>query len=431
VAGNINAVRPEIGPQIPARLPSAPHGVKIDVTPSAPRLSVVINTLNEERDLEDCLRSLDGFADEIVVVDMHSEDRTVEIARRYAARIVTHERTGVVEPARQFAIDQARGEWIFLLDADERVTPDLVRSVRHTITTPGDIVGYCIPMRVSIAGRWMTGTGWGPDVEWHLRLFRNGAVSWPREVHSVPIVRGRVANLIGPSEAVLLHYNYRDLREFVERLNIYTDFEAEKLQAAGEEFVWQKAMDAAVAEVRRRYEPQKDGVHSLILSLCMAFYRLLSWAKLWERCGYPQVNLPGSWEDLLLPDRAVRTIVPASDQPSDFDRGEQALHVGAWVEACDAYIEVLRREPVCAAARSGLGLALLSLGETEEGLAQLEEGVRLHPGPDLVNNLACGYMHVGRFFEAEQLLSGILAAAPQHEPARVNLGRLRNQAQSL
>ncbi len=427
VVVNLNAVAMKPGFRMPTRRLSAPDDANAGVATSAPRLSVVINTLNEERDLEDCLRSLEGFADEIVVVDMRSDDRTVEIARRYTGRILSHERTGVVEPARQFAIDQARGEWIFLLDADERVTAELAQLVQHAMTTSEDIVGYRVPRRNFIAGRWMTGTGWGTDVEWHMRLFRSGVVSWPREVHAVPIVRGRVENLVGPSEAVLLHYNYRDLREFVERLNTYTEFEAEKLLAAGEKFTWPHAMEAAAAELRSRYEPHKDGVHSLVLSVCMAFYRFLSWAKLWERCGHPEVDLPVSWEGLLSPSSAVRAVAPTPEQPSALDRGDQALHTGAWSEACEAFIEVLTREPVCAAARSGLGLALLSLGETAEGLAQLEEGVKLRPDPDRVSNLACGYMHVGRLAEAERLLAAVLAAAPQHEPARVNLRRLRDQ----
>jgi glycosyltransferase involved in cell wall biosynthesis len=425
VSVKINAVawKPDRGS--PDGLLSEPNAACPGDGGGTPTLSVVINTLNEEHNLEDCLRSLDGCADEIVVVDMRSEDRTVEIARRYTDRVLFHDRTGIVEPARQFAIDQARGEWVLLVDADERLTPDLARLVRQTIANGGAADCYRVPRRNFIAGRWMNGTGWGTDVEWQPRLFRRRAVTWPCEVHGAPTVRGRVENLSGSSDAVLLHYNYRNLREFVERLNTYTNFEAAKLLAGGETFSWPKAAQAALAEVRTRYEPHKDGVHSLVLSLCMAFYRFLSWAKLWERQGYPATELPASWVGLLAASSADAPGPQGPARLAELDRANQALHAGAWAEAADAYIGVLEREPVCAEARSGLGLALLALGDTDEGMAQLEEGVRLAPTPDVVTNLACGCIHVGRFTEAKRLLEGVLAVAPAHEAARFNLDRLR------
>jgi glycosyltransferase involved in cell wall biosynthesis/predicted SAM-dependent methyltransferase len=425
VAVNLNAIakKPDGSSRTSMLLRSV--GTTVGAIASDPRLSVVINTLNEERDLEECLRSVKGCADEIVVVDMRSDDRTVEIARRYTTRILLHERTGVVEPARQFAIDQALGEWIMVLDADERITPELARLIRQVITRPTDTVAYRVQRRNLIAGRWMTGTGWGADVERHIRLFRRGTVSWPREVHAVPSVHGQVENLAGSPEAVLLHLNYRDLREFLERLNTYTDFEADKLLAVGEIFTWSKAVAAALAEVRHRYEPHKDGVHSLVLSLCMAFYRFLSWAKLWERCGYPEADLPGSWEELLPSDRAVQSLAPLSGRPSYLDQGDRALRAGAWAEASEAYIEVLKREPGCAAARSGLGLGLVALGDPDEGLAQLTEAVRISPQPDWVCNLASGLLHVGRMGDAQKLLEGILAVEPDHALANENLARLR------
>ena len=90
------------------------------------RVSLVVNTFNEEGHIADCIRSTQGFADEIVVCDMYSEDRTREIAESLGARVVFHQREPFVERARRFAVEQARGEWIFLLDADERATPALL-----------------------------------------------------------------------------------------------------------------------------------------------------------------------------------------------------------------------------------------------------------------------------------------------------------------
>ncbi len=120
----------------------------------------------------------------------------------------------------------------------------------------------------------------------------------------------------------------------------------------------------------------------------------------------------------------------ASDDAVDLGAADRALHSEAWGEACQGYIRILQRDRNCAAARSGLGLGLMALGETEEGLAQLQEAVRIKASPDLVSNLACGLMHVGRLEEAGQLLESILAGAPGHEAAQENLRRLRRACAS-
>src|SRR5688572_27812596 len=96
-----------------------------------PGIAVVINTLNEESNIGNCIDSVLELADEIVVCDMHSEDRTLEIARQKGARVVLHPRTGFVEPARRFAISQARHEWVLVLDADERMTDMLAARLKE------------------------------------------------------------------------------------------------------------------------------------------------------------------------------------------------------------------------------------------------------------------------------------------------------------
>jgi hypothetical protein len=123
---------------------------------------------------------------------------------------------------------------------------------------------------------------------------------------------------------------------------------------------------------------------------------------------------------------AVRTGVSAADAEREelLDAADAALGRQAWADASRAYTQVLAADRDSARARSGLGLALLGLGEAAEGVAQLEEAVRLRPDPDRVNDLACGYLHVGRAAEAAHLLRGLLAIAPEHAEARANLERL-------
>ena len=276
-----------------------PGGGSSSIAPCGPPLSVVVNTLNEEKALEDCLKSVEGVADEIVVVDQMSDDSTVEIARRFTDRVFACERTGVVEPAREFAIQQASNEWVLILDADERLSPALAAGLKQVIANPKGVDVFKIPRRNFIAGRWMTGTGLGPDVERQPRLFRKGSLRWPGRVHAAPVVRGKVDMLPLPPEARIDHYAYTDIADFVNRMNRYTDFEAAILEEDGHTWAPGNMMAVVREEFNSRYEPEADGPHSLVIATSMAFYRFLTWAKLWEKQGYPQKNLPADAAGLL------------------------------------------------------------------------------------------------------------------------------------
>jgi len=126
------------------------------------KISVVINTLNEERNLPYALRSVHSWADEIIVVDMYSEDCTVEIAKQYGATVYFHERIAAFDGARQFAIEQASNEWILVLDADELVPKPLSRTCLDIVASEQfDVV--IIPRLNFLLGAPLMHSGWGPD----------------------------------------------------------------------------------------------------------------------------------------------------------------------------------------------------------------------------------------------------------------------------
>ena len=125
------------------------------------RLSVIVITYNEEQNIEDCLRSV-CWADEIIVVDAYSQDRTVELARKYTDRVYQRERAGYA-PAKQFALGQATGDWVLWIDADERVTPELATQIREAVSrNPNPFSGYYLPRRAYFLGRWIKHCGWYP-----------------------------------------------------------------------------------------------------------------------------------------------------------------------------------------------------------------------------------------------------------------------------
>lgn len=247
-------------------------------------ISAVVNTLNEERRLARCLGSVRPWVDEIVVVDMDSEDRTAEIARSFGARVHRHDRLAYADPARAYALAQATGDWVLVLDADEMVPAALARRLVEIATNAeADVVK--IPMINYLFGAALLGTGWGPEQDRHLRFFRRGAVRATGEIHNyLHVVDGaRVAELPAIAGRCLVHHNYSDVHQFVEKMNRYTDIEAGDLASQGARISRVAAIGwAARAFVGRyvRHRGFRDGWRGFYLAWLMAGYRLVTAAKL-------------------------------------------------------------------------------------------------------------------------------------------------------
>jgi len=241
-------------------------------------VSIVVLTKNEERHLPDCLASL-AWADELIVLDSLSTDRTVEIARSHGATV--HQR-----PFRDYA-DQRNAalklithDWVFFVDADERVTPALAAEVR-SVMQAGPAVGYWVPRHNYIFGKRMDHTGWFPDYQ--LRLFRRdkGTYDPAREVHELVVLDGPEGYLENP----LIHLNYETLSEFRARQERYTDYDARMLWKQGQRARPHNLVLQPLREFRRRYftlAGYKDGWHGLLLSGLMAYYEWVKYCKLWR-----------------------------------------------------------------------------------------------------------------------------------------------------
>lgn len=189
-------------------------------------ISAIVITRNEEEHIAAALETL-AWAAEIVVVDSNSTDRTVEIAQRFNARVLRHEFAGYGAQY-AFAQSQCRHDWVFWLDADERVTPALAAAIGG-LPREGGADAYRIARRTWYFDRWIRHSGWYPDYQ--IRLYRRARTEWTRtRVHAAPRVAGRVATLAGGD---LLHYTRRSLREHIEVMNRYTDLAAEDAYAAG------------------------------------------------------------------------------------------------------------------------------------------------------------------------------------------------------
>ena len=252
-----------------------------------PCISVVINTLNEERNLRYALRSVRTWADEIIVVDMHSEDRTIAIAKEYDAKTFLFERMNFCEPARAFAVSQATGDWVLLLDADEMIPQPLsVNLMQIASEDTADVV--IIPWLNYLLGDPIWNTGWGPHQDFHPRFFKKDKIDNlnPR-IHSGihPVQGARVLTLPYQGKIALHHFNYVDCAHFIEKLNRYTTIEAQQAFERGEHASMAIAARRAAIEFINRYvraRGYRDGWRGFYLSGFMAMYRWAICAKLQE-----------------------------------------------------------------------------------------------------------------------------------------------------
>lgn len=256
-----------------------------------PFISAVILARNEEHNIRFCLETV-RWCDEIVLVDMESSDRTVAIAREYTDRIFSHETVSAFDIAKKFAAEQASGEWVLLIDADEMIPPPLADSLQSLVReNRWDVIE--IPFQHYIMGAWVQNSGWGYTPL--PRLFRKGVVRFEKTIHGYMHVEqtARVRRLEPIEDGSIVHFNYTDSSHFIEKLNRYTSVEAEHLHERKVLFSYRSLFAAAAREFHGRYVKGKgyrDGVRGFALSAMMAFYRVLTHIKLWERIEY--VNDP-------------------------------------------------------------------------------------------------------------------------------------------
>ncbi len=242
-------------------------------------ISVVVITYNEEQNIERCLRSL-SWADEIIVVDSFSTDRTVDLARKVTPLIFQHAYDGDI-PQRERGFARAKSDWLLYVDADEEVSAELRDEILETLSSPGGFNGYEIPRKVFILGRWIRHGGWFPD--YTLRLFRKTSYH-PEfaEVHGGFAVGGEKGRLNG----FLNHYTYNSLEQYIAKMNDYTSLQvSNKLRTNRKPVHVLKLFFSPLSHFFRKYVSNsgyKDGMIGFVLAGLGAISTLALYAKLWE-----------------------------------------------------------------------------------------------------------------------------------------------------
>ncbi|MCB4756985.1 MAG: glycosyltransferase family 2 protein [Elusimicrobia bacterium] len=244
-------------------------------------LSVIIITLNEERDLGDCLESVKSIADEIVLSDSGSTDKTLDIAKKFGARIFHKEWTGY-GPLKQSVLDEAKGPWVLNIDADERLTPPLQKEIADTLHSESarPVNGYEIPYRHFFLGKRLRFGGCGGEK--HVRLFRKdkgryGDARIHEGIHVEPP--------IGRLQWYIDHESYKSIEEYLFKCNHYTTLIAEAKFKKGERFHWWHH-GRLPFEFFSRYILKLgflDGRPGFTYALLSSFYAWLKFLKLKDR----------------------------------------------------------------------------------------------------------------------------------------------------
>mgnify|MGYP001612990870 CR=1 FL=1 len=252
-------------------------------------LSVVLSVHNEEKLIEDALKSVKNLADEVIIVDNESTNNVIKIAEKYTDKIYKHKNNPLVlNQAKNYGFSKATGNWILSLDPDERISTEIVKEISNILANSelrianNEIVGYWFPRKNIVFGKWIEHGIWYPDKQ--LRLFKKGHGHFPeKHNHEYLVVDGETADLTSH----LLHENYQTVTQFVNKLNnAYTDNEVKNFIESGKKIYWSDAIRMPASDFILNFfrrQSYKDGLHGLVLSLLQAFYALIVFAKVWEK----------------------------------------------------------------------------------------------------------------------------------------------------
>lgn len=244
------------------------------------KISVVIHTYNSEKYIERCISSVTD-ADEIIICDMHSTDKTVEIAQKYGCKIVYFDNVGFAEPARNFANSQVTSDYFLVLDSDEYASKDLINYLKTYLTTHTDLEGIRIPYKNEVLGKVLNSYS-KPGI---FRFFKRGCVNYQPVVHAMPEVSGKVEILPASSNVYVTHTMVDNLNEHILKWNYYTGLEVEKMVTNGKKFSLKKLLFRPIGEFIKLYFLKggyTDGIHGFIFAAIGTNYKFMQLVKLWD-----------------------------------------------------------------------------------------------------------------------------------------------------
>ncbi len=189
-----------------------------------PSITVIITAYNEEKNITDCITSARLLTDDIIVIDTESTDKTNSLAKNTGVKVISMPYSRIVEPARQSSIGRAKGDWILILDADERINEELASEVKKVILQD-KYTHYKINRKNFFGKVWLKFGGWWPDSISGRLFLRRSFISWDSAIHSKPVIKGEEGHL----NSLILHYSQGNLEKMVEKTAIFEDIESDLL----------------------------------------------------------------------------------------------------------------------------------------------------------------------------------------------------------
>jgi len=246
------------------------------------KITILIHTQNEEKNIKDCINSAKLLTNKIILIDMDSKDKTIEIAKNHNVLVYNFPKTYYVEPAREFGIKQAKTDWVFILDADERITNELAGEIKELlILNSSPFTYYRVPRKNIFGTQWLKHGGWWPDHQIRL-INKKSFVNWPKRIHSTPNIKGDFEYLKNP----LIHYFHGNLTSMVKKTVIFEDIESELLYKAGRTITTKTFFRKFFAELFRRLIKNLgffDGTIGIIESIYQAFSKTITYLFLYEK----------------------------------------------------------------------------------------------------------------------------------------------------
>jgi glycosyltransferase involved in cell wall biosynthesis len=267
----------------------------------------VILAHNEERNMVPCIQALRPHVQELLLIDTESTDRTRELAEPLVDRILTHPNAPNFDAIRNIAIPEAKFEWMWFVDADERIPVKTGGAVRRLIQERGhEFEAVIIPFKSYFCGQWMQHCGWWPGYTMP-RILKRGSFQFAKTLHGGVEVTGRQFALPPDPNLAIDHLSYRNIEHYLEKLNRYTSTEAGQLAARGQAFDWQVGIRHMIVDLWGYYEAHRggqDGELGWILSWLSGQYRWLSYAKLVDQKPSQQgstasASIPANLDDVL------------------------------------------------------------------------------------------------------------------------------------
>ena len=242
-------------------------------------ISVCIITLNEESRIRDCLESV-KWADEIIVVDSYSTDKTVDICKEYTDRIYQRAWPGNIDQ-KNYTIGLAKSDWILCMDADERLSAGLIEEIKDAVRNPNNTTGFFFPRRSFYLGRWINHGDWYPDYQ--LRLFKKGCGHWQgTNPHGRVYVEGKTRHM----KHDIHHFNYKNFSHQLKTIDNYSNIFAEITTERGKGFSLFQLIFRPLYKFIKVYFIKLgflDGIQGFILATSNAFYIFVKYVKLWEK----------------------------------------------------------------------------------------------------------------------------------------------------